>query len=230
MQVVRVEDRNLPHIFHAVRDRGPERLVRRLAADERVAFSRSDDKVAVLELIGVVRDEAGACRVRCPFQLAAARYGIAAPAVKAGRPRAFADGGDREACTSTSPQLACGLRGRRPQQRARRAAATIAMPEEKASEPGSRPDDGDRSAAGRCRPFGPRALPESRLARTAVEDDEPPGVEAEAGQIAVELSEAFLARIGLTWSPHLELHGEAVAPRWRSVLHQQGNRPIVDVS
>jgi len=93
-EVVRVEDRNLPHIFHAVRDRGLERLVRRLAADERVAFSRSDDEVAVLELIGVVRDEAGACRGRCPIQLEAARrrYGIAAPAVKASRQRAFADG------------------------------------------------------------------------------------------------------------------------------------------
>ncbi len=87
-QVVRVEDRNLPHVFHAVHDRGLNRILRRLAADERVSFSRSDDDVAVLELIGVVRDDAGVCRVRSPIQLEAVRrrYGVAASTITASGP------------------------------------------------------------------------------------------------------------------------------------------------
>jgi hypothetical protein len=86
--IVRVEDRNLPHVFHAIHDRGLDHILRRLAADERVSFSRSDDDVAILELIGLVRDDAGVCRVRNPIQLEALRrrYGVAASTITANGP------------------------------------------------------------------------------------------------------------------------------------------------
>lgn len=84
--LLRAEAHNLPHVFHAVDREGLEPLFRRIVAEEPVPFTRLDDDVARLELIGVLRDEAGLCRPRNALYAEAARrrYGIVAPAYARG--------------------------------------------------------------------------------------------------------------------------------------------------
>ncbi|WP_437971094.1 SIR2 family protein [Sorangium sp. So ce260] len=79
--LLRSETHNLPHVFHTIDREGLEPLFRRIVAGEPVPFTRLDDDIARLELIGVLRDEAGLCRPRNALYAAAARhcYGLAAP-------------------------------------------------------------------------------------------------------------------------------------------------------
>ncbi|WP_437681755.1 SIR2 family protein [Sorangium sp. So ce131] len=79
--LLRAETHNLPHVFHAMDREGLEPTFQRIVAQEVVPFTRLDDDIARLELIGVVRDEAGLCRPRNALYAAAARrrYGLCAP-------------------------------------------------------------------------------------------------------------------------------------------------------
>jgi hypothetical protein len=62
--LLRSEAHNLPHALHAIAREGLEPLFRRIVAGDRVEFIRLDERVARLELLGVIKEEAGACRPR----------------------------------------------------------------------------------------------------------------------------------------------------------------------
>jgi hypothetical protein len=74
--LLRSESHNLPHVFHAITREDLEPLFRRIVGGERVEFIRLDERVARLELLGVIKEEAGACRPRNPLyaEAAAGRY------------------------------------------------------------------------------------------------------------------------------------------------------------
>jgi hypothetical protein len=73
------ETHNLPHVFHAIDREGLEPVFRQIVAQEPIPFTRLDDDVARLELVGVLRDDTGLCRPRNALYAEAARrrYGIA---------------------------------------------------------------------------------------------------------------------------------------------------------
>ncbi|WP_437740636.1 SIR2 family protein [Sorangium sp. So ce302] len=79
--LLRAETHNIPHVFHAIVREGLEPLFRQIVAGEPVPFTRLDDAVARLELMGVLRDASGLCRPRNTLYATAARrrYGISAP-------------------------------------------------------------------------------------------------------------------------------------------------------
>ncbi|WP_437759539.1 SIR2 family protein [Sorangium sp. So ce1389] len=92
--LLRTETHNLPHVFHAIGREGLEPLFRQIVAGQPVPFTRLDDDVARLELIGVIRDESGLCQPRNTLYATAARrrYGISAPEPARGPQRRFQAG------------------------------------------------------------------------------------------------------------------------------------------
>jgi hypothetical protein len=65
-ELLQVEERNLPHTLKALDSGGPNlwNAIARILAGVTVPFSRSDATSAELELIGVVKNEQGACVIR----------------------------------------------------------------------------------------------------------------------------------------------------------------------
>ncbi|WP_437309311.1 SIR2 family protein [Sorangium sp. So ce388] len=92
--LLRVETHNLSHVLQAIDREGLEPVFRRIVAQEPIPFTRLDDDVARLELIGVLRDEHGLCRPRNALYAAAARrrYGVSAPEPARGPQRRFQAG------------------------------------------------------------------------------------------------------------------------------------------
>ena len=74
-KLLQIEDRNLPHLFRHLAGQTPSpwNVIRSVMAGEVVPFSRSSDVVAELELLGLIRNENGRCRLRNPFYAAAIR-------------------------------------------------------------------------------------------------------------------------------------------------------------
>ncbi|WP_437819498.1 SIR2 family protein [Sorangium sp. So ce1078] len=96
--LLRAETHNLPHVFHTIDREGLEPIFRRIVAGEPVPFTRLDDDIARLELIGVLRDEAGLCRPRNALYAAAARhcYGLSAPELELSPEQARAPARERQ--------------------------------------------------------------------------------------------------------------------------------------
>ncbi|WP_437295256.1 SIR2 family protein [Sorangium sp. So ce426] len=114
--LLRAEAHNLPHVFHAIDREGLEPVFRQIVAEEPIPFTRLDDDIARLELIGVVRDEAGLCRPSNALYAAAARrrYRISAPAPTHGRPGPMVRVGAAVETSMTFPRsLAEAVRNRR---------------------------------------------------------------------------------------------------------------------
>jgi hypothetical protein len=63
-ELIRTEDRNLPHIAASVNGRSGEAILQRILSGGRIAFSRADRAVAELELVGIVRNLEGVCAIR----------------------------------------------------------------------------------------------------------------------------------------------------------------------
>ncbi|XXT14442.1 SIR2 family protein [Sorangium sp. So ce429] len=93
--LLRAETHNLPHVFHAIDREGLDPVFRRIVAEEPVPFTRLDDDVARLELIGVLREEVGLCRPRNALYAEAARrrYGLDAAPPARERPGPAVRGG-----------------------------------------------------------------------------------------------------------------------------------------
>jgi hypothetical protein len=64
-QLLQTEDRNLPHVFRALdADGGLWDLVGALLAGAPISFTRSNHSIAKLELIGLLKNDNGRCRIR----------------------------------------------------------------------------------------------------------------------------------------------------------------------
>jgi len=64
-QLLRIEDRNLPYIFHALdADRTLRQLATAMVGGTSIAFSRANGAIAKLELIGVLKNDRGRCAIR----------------------------------------------------------------------------------------------------------------------------------------------------------------------
>jgi hypothetical protein len=68
-QLLQSEDRNLPYLFKMLASDHAALwpLTRSILAGQEVPFSRSSHLVAELELLGLIRNENGRCRIRNPF-------------------------------------------------------------------------------------------------------------------------------------------------------------------
>jgi serine phosphatase RsbU (regulator of sigma subunit) len=152
-QLLHTEDRNLPHVFHALdADKTLRDLAAAMVAGTPIAFTRANSAIARLELLGLLRNDRGRCTIRNRiYREALGREPIRRPRVPARDVRGFV--GELNEATDATTLLHAATLAMQSLVQSRSVLALAAQPGRRAFDivatVGAKPDTLDPS------PFGP---------------------------------------------------------------------------